>query len=80
MKTDKDRECYLGHSVMAPVGRWQDGKDLTWYAKENKLEQEKKKAEEFLNAKKIEENALMAALGFRIVGELIYSCLHFLQF
>ncbi|KAI8338380.1 kinase phosphorylation protein-domain-containing protein [Chlamydoabsidia padenii] len=26
VKTDKDRENYLGNSLMAPVGRWQKGK------------------------------------------------------
>lgn len=28
VKSDKHRENYLGHSVKAPVGRWQKGKDF----------------------------------------------------
>lgn len=65
VKTDKDRECYLGHSLMAPVGRWQEGKDLHWYAKEGQKDQKANK--EFLKAREIEEQALMAALGYKVV-------------
>lgn len=67
VKTDKDRECYLGHSVMAPVGRWQQGKDLTWYAKDKKSKSKVKS--EFQTAKDLEEKALMAALGYKVVDK-----------
>lgn len=67
VKTDKDRECYLGHSLMAPVGRWQQGKDIHWYNAEDKATKPKLQNEEFLKAKELEEKALMAALGYKIV-------------
>lgn len=68
VKSDKDRECYLGHSVMAPVGRWQQGKDLTWYAKDKKTAAKQKKTE-FEKAKELEEKALMAALGYKVADK-----------
>ncbi|KAF4986981.1 hypothetical protein FDECE_15667 [Fusarium decemcellulare] len=70
------RENYLGHSLKAPVGRWQKGRDLNWYAKadgesadangtdetdEERLERERK--EELRKIKEAEEDAIAAALG-----------------
>ncbi|KAI0442601.1 hypothetical protein F4803DRAFT_518434 [Xylaria telfairii] len=69
------RENYLGHSLKAPVGRWQKGRDLSWYAKadaadspnetiEEKAARERK--EELKAIKEAEEDALARALGLPI--------------
>ena len=51
VKGDRERENYLGHSQMAPVGRWQNGKDLFWYTKKN---------EESINVMRAEIDAIKA--------------------
>ncbi|XP_026576119.1 multiple myeloma tumor-associated protein 2 [Pseudonaja textilis] len=67
VKTDKQRENYLGNSLMAPVGRWQKGKDLTWYAKEKKGDASLSRTEELNAIRQAEEEAMMAALGYKNV-------------
>src|SRR5277367_4807464 len=79
--TSQHRENYLGHSLMAPVGRWQKNRDLNWYAKadsdnvlnkdgqsetaEEKRARERK--EEIRRIKEAEEDALAKALGLPVV-------------
>lgn len=63
------RENYLGHSLMAPVGRWQQGRDLNWYAKgdvDEEAERIRKEQEERQRVKDAEEEAMCRALGLPI--------------
>ncbi|POS86045.1 hypothetical protein EPUL_002176 [Erysiphe pulchra] len=74
--TSQHRENYLGHSIMAPVGRWQKGKDLSWYArgdddsiKNGETVEEKhirERKEEIRRIKDAEEDALARALGLPV--------------
>ncbi|RWA08767.1 hypothetical protein EKO27_g6348 [Xylaria grammica] len=74
--TSNHRENYLGHSLKAPVGRWQKGRDLTWYAKadaadssSNETPEEKaarERKEELRMIKEAEEDALARALGLPV--------------
>ncbi|XP_023219805.1 multiple myeloma tumor-associated protein 2 homolog [Centruroides sculpturatus] len=66
VKTDKYRENYLGHSLKAPVGRWQKGKDLQWYNKDrDKKHKSKLSSSERDAIRQAEDDAMNAALGHK---------------
>lgn len=64
VKGDKDRENYLGHSQMAPIGRWQNGKDLFWYAKKQGHEAAIMSAE-ISDFKSRDDDLINSALGLQ---------------
>ncbi|MCJ1384445.1 hypothetical protein MMC17_007561 [Xylographa soralifera] len=71
VKDNQHRENYLGHSLMAPVGRWQKNKDLGWYAKgDGSLEAAetaaRERREEIARIKEAERDALREALGYAV--------------
>ncbi|KAK9842065.1 hypothetical protein WJX81_006747 [Elliptochloris bilobata] len=64
VKADPDREFYLGHSVKATTGRWQKGKDVFWYTREKKGDDDAAAAE-MLAIKQREEDLMAEALGIK---------------
>lgn len=79
VKNDKSREHYLGHSIMAPTGRWQKGKDVNWYNKSSDAtpaDQEaahQRRLEEIAAVKQQEQDAMASVLGFQPISNPLHK-------
>lgn len=62
VKEDKDRDHYLGNSIAAPKGRWQNGRDINWYNRDAHAHgtdaAAEKRRQELLEVKQAEQEAM----------------------
>ena len=73
VRGDKDASYYIGHSVKALSGRWQKGKDVYWYTREQKKEDASAGYDEELRAVKAHEEQLMAEVRFPRLRGMHYA-------
>ncbi|WFC96668.1 hypothetical protein MBRA1_003331 [Malassezia brasiliensis] len=72
VREDKHRENYLGNSIAAPKGRWQQGRDILWYNRDTSASRADDAAEqrrkELLRVKQAEQDAMREILGGSMPG------------